>query len=77
MCNKIRILYNEKISDGSILLPKGVEIIKNSDGTLTYEGNNFPIGTKITMNSDGSQLLVVHNLTKGSGSLRAGSVYAC
>jgi len=62
--------------DGSILLPKGVEIIKNSDGTLTYGGNNFPIGTKIITNSDGSQLLVVHNLTKGAGSLRAGGVLA-
>ena len=63
--------------DGSILLPKGVQIVQNSDGTLTYGGNNFPIGTKIITNSDGSQLLVVHNLTKGAGSLQTGSVYAC
>eukprot|EP00092_Neocalanus_flemingeri_P003118 GFUD01003335.1.p1 GENE.GFUD01003335.1~~GFUD01003335.1.p1 ORF type:complete len:1336 (-),score=318.00 GFUD01003335.1:265-4272(-) len=61
--------------DGSVSIPKGVKVQKNSDGSLSYGGETFPFGTEVITNSDGSQLLKVPNLTQGTPSLKTGLVY--
>ena len=64
-------------SDGSFTIPANAKIIKNPDGSITFDGKVFPPGTRISVSKDGSQVLTLPQTMSNSLGLSSGFVFAC
>merc|ERR1712106_977068 len=61
--------------DGSITLPQGSKVLKNSDGSITLDGKELPPGTQLQTNKDGSISLVATRIsTSVDGTVSVGSI---
>ena len=64
-------------SDGSFTIPANAKFIKNTDGSITFDGKIFPPGTRLSVSNDGSQVLTLPLTTSNSLGLSSGFVFAC
>ena len=63
--------------DGSFKIPANAKVIKNADGSITFDGKIFPPGTRLSISKDGSQVLTLPQAMSNSLGLSSGFVFAC